>query len=74
MHKHSKTHNKIVRQTLKCIANESHVLYPDIKKKFVVDCNIEISLRFWELLRENYPNHPFIEVSYCPGCGKFDLE
>ena len=74
MHKHSKTHNKIVRHDLKRIANQSQVLYPDIKKKFVVDCDIEISLQFWELLREDYPNHRFTEVSCCPDCGKFDLE
>jgi len=74
MHKHSKTHNKIVRHVLKRIANQSQVLYPDIKKKFVVDCDIEISRQFWELLREDYPNHRFAEVSCCPDCGKFDLE
>jgi hypothetical protein len=45
---------KIVRHVLKRIANQSQVLYPDIKKKFVVDCDIEISLQFWELLREDY--------------------
>jgi hypothetical protein len=74
MHKHSKTHNKIVRHILKKIASQSRVLYPEIKKKFVVNCNIEISLRFWELLREEYPKHCFTEVSCCPDCGKFDLE
>jgi hypothetical protein len=63
MHKHSKTHNKIVRHVLKRIANQSQVLYPNIKKKFVVDCDIEISLQFWELLREDYPHHRFTEVS-----------
>jgi hypothetical protein len=74
MHKHSKPHNKIVRHVLKRIANQTQVLYPDIKKKFVVDCDIEISLRFWELLKEEYPNHSYTEVSCCPDCGKFDLE
>ena len=74
MHNHSKTHNKIVRHVLKRIANQSQMLYPDIKKKFVVDCDIEISLRFWELLREDYPTHSFDSVSCCPDCGKFDLE
>ena len=74
MHKHSKTHNKIVRYILKQIASQYRVLYPEIKKEFVVDCNIEISLRFWKLLREEYPKHCFTEVSCCPDCGKFDLE
>jgi len=74
MHKHSKTHNKMVRHVLKCIANQHQILYPAIKTKFVVECDIKISLRFWELLREDYPNHFFTEVSCCPGCGKFDLE
>lgn len=74
MHKHSKTHNKIVRYVLKRIANQHQMLYPAIKKRFVAGCDIEISLRFWELLKKDYPNHSFTEVSCCPGCGKFDLE
>ena len=64
----------MVRHILKKIASQSRVLYPEIKKEFVVDCTIEISLRFWELLREEYPKHCFTEVSCCPDCGKFDLE
>ena len=74
MHQHSKTKNKIVRHVLKHIAHQSNTLYPEIKKKFVVDCDIEISLKFWELLKEEYPKHCFTEVSCCPDCGKFDLE
>ena len=74
MHTHSKTHNQMVRSVLKRIANEHKLLYPAIKRKFVVDCDIGISRRFWELLREDYPNHKFTEVSHCPGCSKFDLE
>lgn len=74
MHQHSKTRNKIVRNVLKHIANQSQTLYPDIKKKFVVDCDMEVTMQFWDLLKEEYPSHNFTEVSCCPGCGKFDLE
>lgn len=64
----------MVRHILKKIASQSRILYPEIKKEFVVNCDIDISLRFWELLREEYPKHSFTEVSCCPDCGKFDLE
>ena len=74
MHKHSKTHNKIVRGILKRITNQSHVLYPEIKTQFVINHNMEVTLQFWELLKQEYPSHSFTEVSCCPDCGKFDLE
>ena len=63
MHKHSKTNNKIVRHILKRIAYQSNSLYPEIKKKFVIDCDIGISLKFWEILKEEYQTHCFTEVS-----------
>jgi hypothetical protein len=74
MHKHSKTHNKMVRHILKRIAHQSHVLYPEMKQKFVIDCDMTVTLQFCDLLKEEYPIHHFTEVSCCPGCGKFDLE
>ena len=74
MHRHSKTHNKMVRYVLKLIAKQHQLLYPAIKRKCVIDCDIHVSQRFWELLREHYPHHNYTEVSCCPGCGKFDLE
>ena len=74
MHKHSKPHNKIVRGILKQIAHKNHKLYPEIKKRFVVDGDMEITMNFWDLLKIELPKHPFTEVSCCPDCGKFDLE
>jgi len=74
MHKHSKTHNKMVRHVLRRIVHQSNALYPEIKKKFVVDCDMGVTIQFWDLLKEEYPTHRFTDVSCCPHCGKFDLE
>lgn len=64
----------MVRGILKHIAHKNRKLYPEIKKQFVVDCNMEVTIQFWDLLRVEYPSHPFTEVYCCPDCGKFDLE
>lgn len=64
----------MVRHILKRIAHQSDVLYPEIKQKFVIDCDMTVTLQFWDLLKVEYPSHNFTEVSCCPGCGKFDLE
>ncbi len=74
MHKHSKTHNKMVRHVLRQIANQNEVLYPEIKHQFVVNCDMTVTIQFWDLLKAEYPNHAFTEVYCCPHCGKFDLE
>ena len=71
---HSKTHHKMVRHILREIAAKTHTPYPGIKKLFVVDCDIDISLRFWDLLREHYQKHTFTDVFHCPECEKFELE
>lgn len=74
MHSHSKTRHKMVRHILRELSAKMRLPYPEIKKLFVVDCDIDLSLRFWDLLRERYPKHTFTEVSHCSSCGKFDLE
>jgi len=74
MHSHSKTRSKIVRNILREIAFKKDIPYPEIKTLFTVDCDVNISLEFWDLLRKHHPKHTFTEVSHCPDCGKFDLE
>lgn len=74
MHSHSTTRSKIVRNILRIVAIKKRIPYPEIKKLFTVDCDRDISLDFWHLLRKYYPKHTFTEVSHCPGCGEFDLE
>jgi hypothetical protein len=74
MHTHSKTHHKLVRQILRLIASQDHRPLPEIKHKFVVDGDLDITLRFWELLKKIYPKHHFTDVYHCPGCKKFSLE
>jgi len=73
MHNHSTT-NKIVRNILRCIAQETKQPFSEIKKRFVIEGDIPITTRFWELLNETHPQHSFTEVSFCEGCGKFDLQ
>jgi len=74
MHSHSKTHNKIVHSLLRRMASQTHQTYPQIKKLFVIHGDMDITMRFWQLLKKSYPTHSFTEVSCCPDCGKFDLE
>ena len=74
MHKHLRTHHKIVRHILRRIANQTHKLYIQIKKQFVIDKDIDVTMRFWQLLKEELPIHYFTEVSYCHHCKKFSLE
>lgn len=74
MHSHSTTRSKIVRNILRILALKNDISYPEIKKLFTIDCDMDISLDFWNLLRKYYPKHTFTEVSHCPSCGEFDLE
>ena len=73
MHNHSTT-NKIVRNILRRIARETKQSLPEIKILFAINHDITITCRFWELLNKTYPQHGFTEVSFCPDCGKFDLQ
>lgn len=73
MHNHSTT-NKIVRNILRRIARETKQPLPEIKTRFAIEGDLPITTRFWELLNETHPQHSFTEVSFCPDCGKFDLQ
>lgn len=64
----------MVRHVLRQIANQNHIPYPEIKRQFVVDCDMTVTIQFWDLLKIEYSNNPFTEVYCCPDCGKFDLE
>ena len=71
-HKHKQ--HKMVRSTLLKIAREQDKDFATIKRMFTRDCDHDVTIRFWELLKQNYPNHGYTDVYHCPGCGKFDLE
>ena len=74
MHNHSTTKNKTVRNILRHIARETKQSLPEVKMLFTISHDIAITYSFWELLNETYPQHGFTEVSFCPDCGKFDLQ
>ena len=71
-HKHRK--HKMVKLILLKIAKEQSKDFAEIKMLFTQACDPNITSRFWQILRTRYPDHKYIEVSHCPGCGKFDLE
>jgi len=71
-HKHS-TH-KIARGILLKIAQKQNKSFAKIKQLFVYECDPYVTEEFWKLLRKHYPNHQYVNVYHCPGCGKFDLE
>lgn len=71
MHKH--TTNKIVKKVLRIIAKQEKNLFSEIKWHFI-NGEIHVTHRFWEILAEEMPNHSFVDVYHCPGCGKFSLE
>ena len=72
MHKHSKTHHKIVYHILKTIAHQIQKPFSEIKIAFIHG-NPSITCRFAELLNKSYPK-AFTGVSHCPHCDKFSLE
>lgn len=74
MHAHSKTHNKMVRHVLRIIAHQDNSPFSEIRQKFVVYGDSDITARFWEMLKNNYPQQHFTEVFHCAGCKKFSLE
>jgi len=74
MHNHSATKNKVVRNILRHIARETKQSLTEVKILFAINHDISITYRFWELLNTVYPQHSFTEVSFCPDCGKFDLQ
>ena len=71
-HRHSK--HKMVRKTLLKISRENKTDLATITRLFSIDCDLGVTKRFWETLKNDYPKHNYTEVSYCCGCGKFDLE
>ena len=73
MHNHSTT-NKIVCNILQLIAKETKHSLPEVKILFAINNDLPITYRFWELLNATHPQHGFTEVSFCPDCGKFDLQ
>ena len=74
MHNHSATKNKFVRNILRGIARETKQSLSEVRVLFAIKQDLIITCRFWEILNETYPQHGFTEVSFCPDCGKFDLQ
>lgn len=73
-HKHKHRKHKMVKLTLLKIAKEQRKDFAEIKMLFTQIYDLDITYRFWQILRIRYPDHKFTEVSHCPGCDKFDLE
>ena len=72
MHQHR--YDNDVKKILMAIAKENKRSFKRIKNLFVVKNDSKITMRFWELVNQQYPNHLFTGVYHCPGCNRFDFE
>jgi hypothetical protein len=73
IHLHSLVDSKIVKYVLRHIVRESGLSFPAVKIGFITNSNPEVVNRFWQLIAESYPNHPFTSVSYCKDCRLFEF-
>ena len=62
----------IAVNALKAVASEMYLPYKTVKKKFAVDHDRNVTIRFWMQIEKQ--GFSFSRVYCCPGCGKFDLE
>lgn len=75
MHPHldHKEQNELVINVLSQMAKEKNKSLERIKKLFLIKQNNAIINRFWEILNEITPGHPYQYVGRCNECECFKL-
>jgi hypothetical protein len=75
MHSHldHKEQNELVINVFSQMAKEKNKSLEKIKKLFLIKQNNAIINRFWEILEEIMPGHPYQYVGCCSECGCFKL-
>lgn len=65
--------NDLVVDVLSQIAQETHKSLERIKRLLLIKQNQAINRRFWEIIDNLLPDHPYQYVGCCGECGAFEL-
>ena len=72
MHNHI-DQDELIIGILSQIAHEKHKSLEKIKHLLLIKQKGPIVRRFWKILDDLLPNHPYIYVGCCAECGCFEL-
>ena len=70
---HDPEEERLILEILTQIAQESNLSVGRVKRRLLIKRNAKTNRRFWEILDDWLPNHPFEYVGSCPGCGTLEL-
>jgi hypothetical protein len=65
--------NELIIDVLSQIAIESNKTLERIKRLLLIKRNAAINRRFWQIIDELLPGHPYNYVGCCAECGSFEL-
>ena len=65
--------DELITQILTQIAQESRKTLARIKRLLLIKQNAAINRRFWQILDEILPGHPYSYVGCCGDCGALEL-
>jgi len=65
--------DELITTILSQIAQEKNKSLERIKRLLLIKQNQAINRRFWEILDDLLPGHPFSYVGCCAECGSFEL-
>ena len=69
----SHDYHELVTNILYRIAKENGKTFARIRRLLLIKENRAVNRRFWEILDETLPEHPFDYVGCCAECGSFEL-
>lgn len=69
---HQHKTDKLARNTLKAVSKILDISYKEACSSFINNKNIEVTIIFWALLNEEYPEK-YGGVDFCRTCKKFVL-
>jgi len=70
--KHFHSLHKEAVNALKETAEEIGTTYDDVKKRFTIEQNLEVTKKFWENFLKTNPVNA-VGIDYCRGCKKFTV-
>lgn len=65
--------NQLVMEVLSQLAKENNKSLARINRLLHVKQNAALLRRFWEILEDRLPGHPYSSVTRCTECGTFEL-
>ena len=70
---HNVSQHKFITFVLELIAIEKRKSLKKVKKLLFIKEDDKLNKRFWEILNELLPSHPFINAIMCPECGALEF-